>query len=606
MKKIFFTILTFFVCGSIIYSQQKEYKLNEVVVTSAKSPVSFAHLARTVAVIDSSTIQSLPANNIQDILQYAGSVDLRTRGVEGVQGDAVIRGGTFEQTLILINGVKISDPQTGHHNLNIPISLQNIERIEILKGQGSRIFGPNAFGGAINIITKKGNEVLFSVSEIVGENNLNDFSVNTSYPLGIFGNSFSYSKKKSDGYRHNTDFDITNFSFNQSISFGSQITSLFFGYVDKKFGANSFYSNSFPDQWEHTTTKIFTASSDIEFANLIVSPKFYWRRNDDDYRLDNTRPGWYRNIHKTYSYGAEIQSTLKTSIGTISLSTEIANEEIKSTNLGSHERRKGGISGEFNFNPFEKLFVSTGFFAYDYAEIGWKFWPGIDAAYQLNDEIKIIASAGKAFRLPSFTELYYVSPANVGNPNLKHEEAINYEVGFSFLRQSYEASANLFYKDGKNIIDWARQSPQEPWKVENVTELKTIGTELGFTIYPQKILNTLPVTKIGLQYTYLSSDRKTGNYQSKYVLDHLRHQLLVNISHYLIEGISQNWILRFEERENFTSYFIVDKQISTHIKSFDLFLRINNLFNHAYSDFIGVQMPGRWISVGATYSLDKF
>lgn len=606
MKKIFFTVLTFLVYTGAIYSQQKEYKLNEVVVTASKTPINFSHLARTVSVIDSSTIQSLPANNIQAILQYAGSVDLRTRGVEGVQSDATIRGGSFEQTLILINGVKISDPQTGHHNLNIPLSLQNVERIEILKGQGSRIFGPNAFGGAINIITKKGNEPLLSVSEIIGENNLSEFSVNTSYPLGVFGNSFSYSKKKSDGYRHNTDFDITNFSFNQSISFGSQFTNLFFGSVDKKFGANSFYSDRFPDQWEHTTTKIFTASSDIEFANLIVSPKFYWRRNDDDYRLDNTRPDWYRNIHKTYSYGAEIQSTLKTSIGTISLSAEIANEEIKSTNLGSHERRKGGISGEFNFNPFEKLFVSTGFFAYDYAEIGWKFWPGIDAAYQLNDKIKIIASAGKAFRLPSFTELYYVSPANIGNPNLKHEEIINYELGFSFLYESYEASANLFYKDGKNIIDWARQSPQDPWKVENVTDLKTIGTELGFTIYPQKILNTLPVTKIGLHYTYLSSDRKTGSYQSRYVLDHLRHQLLVNISHYFIEGISQNWVLRFEERENFTSYFVVDKQISTRIKSFDLFLRVNNLFNRSYSDFIGVLMPGRWFSVGATYSLDKF
>lgn len=605
MKKIFFLFLTFFVFGSIVFSQQKEYKLNEVVVTAAKTPISFAHLARTVIVIGPNDIKALPANNIQDILKYFGSVDLRIRGAEGVQGDATIRGGSFEQTLVLINGVKISDPQTGHHNLNIPLSLENVERIEILKGQGSRIFGPNAFGGAINIITKKDTEPSFSVSALGGDNNLYEFSVNTSYPVSILGNSFSFSKKKSDGYRHNTDFDITNFSLNQLISYGSQVTNLFFGYVDKKFGANSFYSDRFPDQWEHTTTKLFTVTSDIEFNSINVSPKIYWRRNDDDYRLDNTRPDWYRNIHKTDSYGAELQSTINTFAGDLSISTEIAKEEIESSNLGSHNRTRGGVSGEFNFNLLDKIFVSTGFFAYNYSTIGWKFWPGVDAAYQINDDLKIIASVGKAFRIPTFTELYYVSPANVGNPNLKHEEVINYDLGFSFLREPYEASMNIFLKDGKNIIDWARYDSQEPWKVENVTNLKTVGTELSFTFYPEKFLSTLPFTKIGLEYTYLSSDRKTGSYQSKYLLDHLRHQVLVSVTNKLPFELLQNWVLRFEDRENFNSYFVVDTQLTSQIEDFNFFIRANNLFNVTYYDIVGIPMPGRWMSLGVNYKLSN-
>ncbi len=474
-----------------------------------------------------------------------------------------------------------------------------------MKGQGSRIFGPNAFGGAINIITKKGEEQQISLSALGGEHNLYELAFNTSYPFSVLGNNLSFSKKKSDGYRHNTDFDITNFSLSQSISFGNQVTNLFFGYVDKKFGANSFYSNLFPDQWEHTTTKIFTASSDIEIASLFLSPKFYWRRNDDDYRLDNTRPDWYRNIHKTYSYGAELQSTINTSIGDVSISTEIANEEIRSSNLGSHQRTKGGVSGELNFYPVDKLFISTGFYIYNYSSIGWKYWPGIDAAYQINDDLKIIASIGKAFRIPTFTELYYVSPANVGNPDLKHEEVINYELGFSYSQPSFETSVNVFLKDGKNIIDWARLATQEPWKVENVTNLETAGTEIGFNFYPDKIFIAQPITKIGLQYTYLSSNRQTGSYQSKYLLDHLKHQLLISIFHQLPFGLQQNWILRYEKRENFNSHFITDTQVTTQIKNFKFFLRVNNLFNITYFDIPGIPMPGRWVSAGFEFNFNE-
>ncbi|MEW6195749.1 MAG: TonB-dependent receptor [Bacteroidota bacterium] len=588
----------------MFFPQEKTYNIDEIIISASKTPVSQSQLARDVSVIDSNDIKSISANNIQDILKFIGSVDLRTRGAEGVQGDAAIRGGSFEQTLILINGVKIADPQTGHHNLNIPISTDNIERIEILKGQGSRIYGPNAFGGAINIITKKEKEGQILFAALGGENNLYELAFNASYPLRILGNNLSFSKKKSDGYRHNTDFDITSFSFGQSISSGSNVTNLFFGYVDKKFGANSFYSDRFPDQWERTITKIFTASSDIEIAGLILSPKLYWRRNDDDYRLDNTRPDWYRNLHKTYSYGAELQSTINTFIGDVSISTEIANEEIKSTNLGSHQRTKGGVSGELNFYPVEKLFISTGFFIYNYSSIGWKFWPGIDAAYQLNNDIKIIASIGKAFRIPTFTELYYVSPANVGNPNLKHEEVINYELGFSYSQSSFDVSTNVFLKDGKNIIDWARQFSQEPWKVENVTNLKTAGVEIGFNLYPDKIFTAQPITKIGLQYTYLGSDRQTGSYQSKYLIDHLKHQLLISIFHQLPFGLRQSWILRYEDRENFTSHFVTDTQVTTQLKNIRLFLRANNLFNTTYFDIPGIPMPGRWISAGFEFKIN--
>jgi iron complex outermembrane receptor protein len=121
-----------------------EYDLAEIEVSAQRSPALYSQVARIVSVIERKEIESSPAQSVQDLLEYVAGVDVRQRGVEGVQADVSIRGGTFDQTLILLNGINITDPQTGHHNLNIPLSLSQIERIEILEGPAARVYGPNA------------------------------------------------------------------------------------------------------------------------------------------------------------------------------------------------------------------------------------------------------------------------------------------------------------------------------------------------------------------------------------------------------------------------------------------------------------------------------
>ncbi len=599
MKRIcaFFASILFI---STLSAQVNEYDLDEIVITAGRSPVTFSNLARSVIVLTSSDIKSLPASNIQDVLKYLGTVDLKARGTQGIQGDVGIRGGTFEQTLVLIDGVKISDPQTGHHNLNLPVNLNNVDRIEILKGQGSRIFGPNAFGGAINIITKKNNKPSLSLSTAGGENNYYDISLSALQPILITGNNISFSKKKSDGYRHNTNFDITDFSIGQSYFINQNVVNVYFGYVDKIIGANNFYSDQYPNQWEHTTTKIFNVTSEFGNDDLVFSPKIFWRRGDDDYILDNSRPSFYRNIHKTYSYGGEIQTSLKTNLGVTSFGGEINKEEIASNSLGNHSRLKGGFFAEQFIDVSNFISISAGFFAYNYSNIGWKLWPGIDAAYKFSDNIKIFGSIGQAFRIPTFTELYYKSPANLGNPNLKYEETTNYEIGFSYSEKAIQFQTSIFFKNGKNIIDWARVSQINPWKVENVTNLKTLGYEIGYS----HLLNTnvLPISKININYTYLSADRATGNFQSKYVLENLRHQLIFNIDNELPFGIINNWSFIFKDRENLSPQFTMDTQISFVVQPFNFFLRITNLLNRYYEDFPGVVLPGRWITAGIKFS----
>lgn len=600
MKIFFWFIIILLLNTSLIFSQSKEYKLNEVIVTASRVPSTFSNLNRNVVVITSEEINETPVNSVQDLLQYVSGVDLKSRGINGVQSDITIRGGNFEQTLILIDGVKVSDPQTGHHNLNLPVSLDDIQRIEILKGQGSRIFGPNAFSGVINIITKKGREKSLSLTASGGENNFFETQIHGSYPVGIISNNISFSKKKSDGYRHNTNFDIINFSYNSNLKSDFGKVNLFFGLNDKEFGANGFYSVAYPNQWEHTTTKFLNLSAELGNEELTFSPKIYWRRNDDDYLLGDPLPN-YENIHKTNVYGSEIQISYKSNLGVTSLGGEFIQEKIESTNLGDHSRDKKGIFAEHKFSPFQDLNIIVGGFVYDYASVGWKVWPGLSIGYNISNKIRIYGSAGKAFRIPSYTELFYTSPTVNGNPNLKYEETTNYELGFRFNENIFSSEINLFRKEGKNLIDYVRIS-NEPWHAENIAKVNTNGLEVNLNLYPD-FYDNFPVKKLSLSYTFLDSDKKTDEFESQYLLDYLKNQIVFSVQNNWWFDIHQNWILRYEDRINLEDHLIFDSQISKSFYNFKVFIKATNLLNKSYMQISGVPLPGRWILAGVKFSL---
>jgi vitamin B12 transporter len=603
-KSNFYFIILFLTALTEINAQIKDYELNEIVVTASKSPISISNLTRDVIVINKSDIESLPVNNVQDLLQYTGGVDLRQRGINGAQADVSIRGGNFEETLILIDGIKISDPQTGHHNLNLPLSLENIQRIEILKGQGSRVFGPNAFSGVINIVTKKGNDNSFFIETLGGENHYFEGNLGGSYSFGYLKNYISFSKTKTDGYRHNTNFDRINFSYNSSIDMKNGGINLFFGYNDNKFGANGFYGVKYPNQWEHTTTKFLNVAGEFGNELLLISPKIYWRRNDDNYLLDYQNPKIYQNIHQTNIYGTELQAAINSGMGTTSFGGEYVNDEIKSTNLGIHSRNKKGIYAEQKISPFDNFTLIGGAFLYNYSDLGWRFWPGLDLGYSLSKGLRIYGSIGKAFRIPTYTELYYSSPISVGNSKLKPEETLNYEAGINLLKEEYYFRISIFRKEGKNLIDWVRID-SEPWTAKNITKTNIHGFEINFSLAPNLIIKSLPVYKISIDYSYLDSDKKTDDYESEYLLDFLRNQLIINFENYWWLGIRQSWLVRYEDRVNFEDNIIVDSQISKEVGYFSLFIKATNLFNKSYQQISGVPLPGRWIIAGLKYKFSE-
>lgn len=578
-----------------LYSQ--EYELQQITVTANRTPSEFRDLSREVIVIDATALKNVPVQSIQDLFTYIQSVDSKKRGPSGVQTDIAIRGGSFEQTLIMIDGIKISDPQTAHHNMNLPINIEDIDRVEIVKGQGSKSFGPNALAGTINFITKNARQKKLTLNTSGGQFGYYNAGFSFAFPYKQFGTRISFSRNKSDGYRYNTHFKGTTASLGTSIQVADHSFTLSGGLNEKEFGANSFYSDRFPSQWEATKVFFMNLSSELKFSGISVTPKLYMRKHNDDYILDFNRPEWYRNKHETLSRGAEIQFQFASAIGTSAIGGEISKDDIESTNLGDHNRTKGGIFLEQVISPTKRLKVVIGGFSYNYDKWGWKLWPGIDAGYNLSDNLRIYGSAGKSFRIPSFTELYYSSPAQKGNSKLQPEEAVSYELGVSYINKLLQANVSLFRRYGSNIIDWVKETEAQPWSAMNIAESTTDGLEAGVSVFRSND------QVVKLSYTFLEIDKTFDIYRSLYLLDHLKHQFILNIMFSLFE-IKQSWAFRYENRIDADNHFITDLKLMYGFNDFDFFIESTNLFNTSYYNIPGIPLPGRWITGGVKYTIE--
>jgi len=603
-----FFIYSLLIIAPLSISAADEEKIlelgEEITVTAGRIPTAFPEVSRGLVVISKAEIEKLPVQNIQDLLEYAASVDLKPRGPNGVQADVSIRGASFEQTLVLINGVKINDPQTGHHNMNIPLTAADIEKVEILKGPGSRLYGPNAFGGVINIITKEADFQDLDLSAVYGSHNFYDLQVSAALPFKSGGTILSAAKSASNGYRNNTDFDISTISFHTDTKPADTKLNLSAGYTDKKFGANSFYTPAFPEQWERTKTIFARSSLEYKNAGFSIKPGISWRHNKDEFLLERGNPDFYRNLHTTDVISLDLQASAATALGITAMGGEVTFDKIESNNLGNHERSRGGIFVSHQ-TKIKKLHFSLGTSAYYYTSWGWQLWPGIDGSYELFENSYIYTSASRAFRVPTYTDLYYNSPQNRGNPDLKQEESTSYEVGFRYKRPVMHAEFNFFRRENRNLIDWAFQPQDSIWLAENITKLNTQGIEASITINTPDFLSIPGLNYIHLSYMHLESDKPQTKKISRYVINHLKHQLLFKLNQSLLsKRLIQSWIVRYEDRYKFDPRLLVDARISSKFKQYTLFLDITNVFDIKYKDHDYIPMPGRWIKLGLKYSMN--
>ena len=571
------------------------YIFEPLIVTASKIPTTSLGTNRNIITIEQKEIENSPASSLVDLLKNISGTNITQKGPEGIQADISTEGGTFEQTLILIDGIKVNDPQTAHHNLNLPVQLEDIERIEILKGPGTRLYGAGAFSGVINIITKKEEKKELKLKAIIGDYELLNGFFSLSQPLGFFRNYLSISGKNSAGYRYNTDFNVWNIFFKSNINSQKTRGEISLGYNDKKFGASYFYSDIYPNTREETKTAFIKGSIDINNVNTA----FYWRQHKDYYILDHENPELYINDDITYLYGVILQSSISYTAGTTAVGLELGQEKNNSTALGNHSRAKSRFFFEHKLPTLKKLTVTFGSSLFYYSDWDWYFYPGIDIGLKINKKAYLYASIERAFRIPSYTELYINSPANIGNTDLLPETGTSFETGFKIIRGSILTNINTFIRKEKNTIDWIRVNQGDPWSATNVGEITIKGLDISSTFksIARKYKN-IPVPGITLGYTFSDINKSEDPLQYKYLLNYPKHKFTFNVDYDLSSNLKQVWKGRYEVFENSDEHFILDTSIFLEIKNSEFFIDITNLLDTEYTQAGWIPMPGRWAKAG--------
>ena len=577
--------------------------LDEVVVSESKIDIPFSKKYRSVEVIDSKSIVESGVNNVVDLLQQVSGVDLRKRGVPGTQADLYIRGGGFDQTLLLIDGMKMDDIQTGHHTLNLLLPIQLIERIEIIKGPASRIFGQNAFNGAINIITKtlpKSDKKLFEVmvsNPTFGSFKQFGFLINSRLLLKEkFNAQLTFSRSKSDGYRYNTDYCNDFFFFKSEIKTKKNPIIITSGFTEKKFGANGFYASpSAVDQYEETQASFVGISTLFDSKKLLIRPKLYWRRGQDEYIYIRNNPSVYRNLHITNKIYLDFSFSKLFDSSRLNFGIDLSSSSISSNNLGKHNRFTSSLYADYTFKTKDnKLSFSPGFSVSNFSDMSTHFFPGVDIGFDLSEKINLYANYGKTYRIPTYTDLYYSDRNTIGNPNLNPEHAITNEIGIKYSNENIDISSSYFLRKSSNIIDYVKQSEQDKWEATNIRNLDTNGFDFNF------LFKLSPNNSLRLGYTYLFDKSYVSevNY-SRYAINSLRHQLNTRLALKYSNKITHTLINRFGERSNNVSHIVYDSNLKYQLSNNSyFFINVNNIFNEEYYETNLVPMPGRNFLLG--------
>jgi len=602
MRRIFLlTILALTVFSGAAFSEES-HQLERIVVTPSRIQNIFGNTARSVTVLDAEIMQMSSYNAIQDIIGNLGGIDIRRRGAEGVQSDIDIRGTTFEQNTLLIDGISMNDPQTGHYTMDLPLTSFDKEDIEILKGPASSLYGANSFGGVINIITKKPEGKSLILSAIGGQRDYFSGGISLSQPLADLKNRFSIEWNRASSYIPDSEFDIINLSESSTISTDSGDYEFFFGYSNKNYGANTFYSNLYPREAESTDTRFFKLAGKMGSGCLKFEPKIYLRRHYDKFMLDKNRPGWQTNYNTNYTYGAALGFIIENPFMDAAYGFELSEDRIFSTNMQKHDRGKTGFYAEITPHIFDLLYVNAGIRQDTSSDFETEYSPSVNMKYAFFDFLSARGSVGRSFRIPTFTDLYYRDAANIGNDNLGSESSWTYEAGLDYRSELVNCSVGYFRRNSRDTIDWTRMNTSNPWRVANIGTVETNGAEASIEITPRKVKNSFPIDRFFLNYTALDLYRK-HDYLSKYALDYLKQQISAGID-YSLFGFKNSWVLNYKKRVGDTSTSVVvdTKLIKEIIKkdklAFEVFLEITNLFDEDYSEQSGIPMPGRWLKSG--------
>ena len=628
------------VTDSAAMTTAREMMLEEVSVTGSRAPLTRSQAARMVTVLERADIQQAPVQSINDLLKYAVGVDVRQRGPVGAQTDISIRGGTSDQIILLLNGINICDPQTGHNAMDLPVDLSEIVRIEVLEGPASRIYGTSSLVGAINIVTRPAQQTSADFSLEGGSFGYGKASGRANLKQGRWNNQLSAGYNRSDGYSRNkagglnTDFSGGKGFYQGQYEDQQMQLNWHLGIADKGWGSSTFYASpkwQADDQYEHTT-KIYSAiQGSSKQGRLRLSGSIYWNQNRDRYEGYRGLPEKMKyNYNRTDIYGVSLGSYFDWAAGRTAFGAEVRNEDLVSGNLGEPLSQTHHISGtdrdytlgvnRTNISGFlehnvlmNDVTISAGLVAVKntWSAMNMSVYPGIDISYRPGNHLKLHASYNTSLRMPSFTEMYYKLQGYSADPHLKPEEMQALEIGGTIHYPRFTIHSTLWYHHGQNMIDWIMDTSKgnaAEWQSVNHTTINSVGLDIGTQF---SILNS----KFSVDYCYIHQDKKQEeNIVSQYALEYLRHKLVAKALCPITKRLSLNVTARWQDRVgsytdfdskvcDYEPYALVDTRITWQERKWKVYIEANNLFDTRYHDYGLVEQPGRWLIGGVNIHL---
>jgi vitamin B12 transporter len=554
------------------------FELEEVETVGEQESDLYSPLLRQLQLIRHDRLEAVSSRSVATLLGYYPGTDIRTRGVHGVQSDLSIRGGSFDQSLVLLNGIDMSNPQTGHFSLDLPLQLSQVHRLELLKGPSSNKYGLNAYSGAVNLVTRPADSLTVHAEGTYGQFNTYNAAAAIHLPAGRSRSMLAAAVGGSDGYRENTDFSTASLYLHSTLEGNFLNSDLMVGWNRKAFGANAFYTPRFPEQYEQTGSWLTALKVETQNPSFRLFGHAYWRRHRDHFMLFRSDPKVYENYHMTDVSGLAAGAKISSTAGFTTLKTELRNERIHSTALGDPLADPVKIKGEPDrfydrFKSRNLLSLSAG----HHMQLNrWHLngglllhalangspgpgqapgsgqpgqaglplgsgqalrpeqplqaglYPGIDLSYLLRDGLTLFASVNRSMRLPTYTDLYYEGPQNRGNPDLLPEKAVTYETGMKYNVGWLLTDLALFYRKGVETIDWIWRD--SVWQTDNMTDLDTYGGEVSLNLRPALLVKSFKtISHLRIAYSYAELSKSSDTHISNYALDNLRHKVIIDL-----------------------------------------------------------------------------
>jgi iron complex outermembrane receptor protein len=558
----------------------------QVVVTGSVAPATAGAVGRTVTVLTADDLRGLPIRSVADALRLVPGLWVRARGPYGSQTDFSMRGAGFGQVLVMVDGVRLNDVQSGHHNGDLPVQLEDIERIEVLGGAGASLFGADAVGGTIHIITRRG-DAASSAQLAVGQHGL--VQAQGVWRPGTAGivRSLSGGLERSDGFMPVRDFRHGQLRLVAQVG----ATTLTVAHLDKDFGAAGYYGPAPSREWTAQTLVSADGLHRVGQSTRIQHTAWY-RSHGDRFVYDSRNAAAMPNRHRTHSVGGTVRVFERLRDGVqVSAGGEAAVDVLRSSALGERQESRGSAFAEVEVVA-GRLRVYPGVRVDGYSTFGVAWSPSMAASWQASPGLKLRASGGRAFRVPTFTERYYTDPVHLASADLRAERGWSGETGLDWYPAAqWTASLTGFVRREDDVIDWVRPSSADRWQTRNIRDVRAHGLEAG-------LRGRVGRLALGTQYAWTRVETEPLAGLSKYVADYARHGWSGDVA--VPIGQRATTSLRVEHRRPVLrdAYTLVDLRAQRRWGRVTVFGEASNLFDARYQEITAVDMPGRWVRTG--------